>query len=145
VCFAIVLVMGVGPAASNFRYFEVDLPDRYARDRSNSDKIRRIADERCGALIPQTNGVSSQLSGLLLGNIFAEKFDQQLAKLYPDFISYHVGDRFYGFTGRDGVNPPVDTRGKPLCIFGYIELPASDTEKFRLVAREGEYRLYESQ
>jgi hypothetical protein len=139
------LALGVGPAASNFRYFESELPRRHAQDRSDTEKIRRIAADRCGSLIPQTNGVSSQLSGLLFGNIFAEKFDLQLAKLYPDFVSYHVGDRFYGFTGRDGVNPPVDPGGKPICIFGTIELPATDAQKFRLVAREGYYRLYVSE
>jgi hypothetical protein len=145
ICFALVLALGVGPAASNFRYFESELPRRHAQDRSDTEKIRRIAADRCGSLIPQTNGVSSQLSGLLFGNIFAEKFDLQLAKLYPDFVSYHVGDRFYGFTGRDGVNPPVDPGGKPICIFGTIELPATDAQKFRLVAREGDYRLYASE
>jgi hypothetical protein len=143
ICFAIVLAMGVGPAASNFRYFASDLPGRHAQERSDIDTIRRIAGERCGSLIPQTNGVSAQLSGLLFGSIFAEKFDLQLAKLYPDFVSYSVGDRFYGFTGREGVNPPVDPGGKPICIFGIIELPAADAQKFRLVATAGQYRLYE--
>jgi hypothetical protein len=142
ICFAIVLAIGAEPAVSNFRYFASDLPNRYAQDRSDRDKIRRIAANGCGSLIPQTNGVSSELSGLLLGSIFAEKFDLSLAKLYPDFVSYNVGDRFYGFTGRDGVIPPVDPGGKPICIFGTIELPASDAQKFRLVAREGDYRLY---
>jgi hypothetical protein len=41
------------------------------------------------------------------------------------------------------VNPPVDPGGKPICIFGIIELPAADAQKFRLVATEGQYRLYE--
>jgi len=145
VCLAVVLALGVAPAASNFRYFETDLPRRHAQDRSDADKIRQIAGDRCGSLIPQTNGVSSQLSGLLFGNIFAEKFDLLLAQLYPDFVSYHVGDRFYGFTVRDGVSPPVDPGGKPVCIFGTIELPASDAQKFRLVAQEGDYRLYASE
>ena len=143
ICFAIVLTMGVVPAASNFRYFDSDLPGRHAHERSDVDRIRRIAGERCGSLIPQTNGVSAQLSGLLFGNIFAEKFDLQLAKRYPDFVSYSVGDRFYGFTGREGVNPPVDPGGKPICIFGIIELPAADAQKFRVVATAGQYRLYE--
>jgi hypothetical protein len=143
ICFAVVLAMGIVPAASNFRYFDSDLPGRHAQERNDVDAIRRIAGERCGSLIPQTNGVSSQLSGLLFGNIFAEKFDLQLAKLYPDFVSYSVGDRFYGFTGREGVNPPVDPGGKPICIFGILELPAADAQKFRLVATAGQYRLYE--
>jgi hypothetical protein len=142
-CLAVVLALGVVPAASNFRYFESDLPGRYAQERSDLDTIRRLAGERCGPLIPQTNGVSSQLSGLLFGNIFAEKFDLQLAKLYPDFVSYNVGDRFYGFTGREGVDPTVDPGGKPICIFGIIDLPAADAKKFRVVATAGQYRLYE--
>src|SRR5260370_5512233 len=120
ICFAIVLAMGVVPAASNFRYFALDLPGRHAQERSDVDTIRRIAGERCGSLIPQTNGVSAQLSGLLFGSSFAEQFDLQLAKRYPDFVSYSVGDRFYRFPGREGGNPPVAPRGEPLRLFGLI-------------------------
>jgi hypothetical protein len=143
ICLAALLAMGIGPALSNFRYFDSFLPDRYAQEQRDLSEIQRIADQRCGSLIPHSGGVSTTLSALRFGNAFAEKFDRALARLYPDFIFYSPGDKFYRFTGRDGTPPPVDPGGRPVCVFGEAELPTADAEKFRLIATQGPYRLYE--
>jgi hypothetical protein len=141
VCFVLVGTVGFGFLESNYRYFDRDLPQWFANDKTDLSAIQAFAAENCLGLFPY-GLVSTVEASLLMGNTFSRgRFSADLSRLYPNAVEYSPRGIFVGFISY-GINRIVPVSRAGTCIFSVREPSQELLPDLQHVLARGDYRLF---
>jgi hypothetical protein len=149
--FVVVLAIAAPQMAMNLNHY---MTDSYATDRIENDKLVEMGSETCARIIPYYRS-SSQPYALFFGNAFVGglggPFAADLARLYPNFMSYNVW--FHDFETFSASYNASELAGVPhsksFCLSGTTELPyrghpnSWTPPNVRFIGKQGDIKLYE--
>jgi hypothetical protein len=144
IAFVVMLAIATPKLTMNLNRF---LADSYAADQIENAKIVEMGSTTCGRIIPYYRS-SSQQYALSFGNGFVgSRFSADLARLYPDFISYDIwNSTFETFSRIYNLSQIAYVpHSKSFCLSGTIDLPyyANGRPNVRFISKQGNVNLYE--